>query len=164
MKNNSSVLKSISIFIAVLAALLMSSCETEENATSVEKNGKNTADSFAAKEIENSEKILAENEFTVTLAENPTTGFSWHYEIQDKSAVKLVDDEYVPSNTDKKITGAGGMHSFTFACLKDCDTLVIMTYKRPWKGGETAEKRLIRIKYKKSGNLFWELEKIQNEE
>ena len=101
---------------------------------------------------------------SITLDSNPTTGFSWQYEIQDKSAVKLVDDEYVPSNTDKKITGAGGMHSFTFACLKDCETSVIMTYKRPWKGGETAEKRLIRIKYKKSGNLFWELEKIQNEE
>jgi len=161
-KNNSSVLKSFSLLLAVLAALLMSSCETEENNAAVKgaKTTDNGADSFAAKEIEKSEKILAENEFTVTLAENPTTGFSWEYEIQDKSAVKLVDDVYVPSNTDKRIVGAGGMHRFTFACLKDCETSVLMIYKRPWKGGETAEKRLLRIKYNKGDNLSWELEKV----
>ncbi|MBR4824777.1 MAG: protease inhibitor I42 family protein [Spirochaetaceae bacterium] len=163
MKNNSSVLKSPILILIMLVALLMISCETVENAGSSEKDGKNTAGTFAAKETEKTEKILAENEFTVTLAENPTTGFSWQYEIQDKSAVKLVDDEYVPSNTDKRVTGSGGMHSFTFACLKDCDTSVTMTYRRPWKGGETAEKRLIRIKYKKDDNLSWELEKVQGE-
>ena len=138
----------------------MISCETEENNSAAKGADKGT-DSFATKEVEKSERILAENEFTVTLAENPTTGFSWQYEIQDESAVKLIDDEYVPSNTDKKIVGAGGMHSFTFACLKNCETSVLMTYKRPWKGGETAEKRLLRISYKKGDNLSWELEKIQ---
>jgi len=140
----------------------MISCETVENSDKAGKSAGKSSDSFAAKESAAAERILAENEFTVTLAENPTTGFSWQYEIQDKSAVKLVDDLYVPSDTDTRIVGAGGMHSFTFACLKDCETSVIMTYKRPWKGGETAEKRLIRIRYQKGSNLFWELEKIQN--
>ncbi len=163
MKNNSSVLKSPFLILILSVSLLMISCETVENSSKVGKNEKKSSDSFAAKESGNAERILSENEFTVTLAENPTTGFSWEYEIQDKSAVKLVDDLYVPSNTDKRIVGSGGMHSFTFACLKDCETSVLMTYRRPWKGGETAEKRLVRIKYKKDDNLSWELEKIQSE-
>lgn len=162
MKNWSFVLKSLLLSILVLVVMLMTSCETAGNGTDG-KDAKQGTDSFAAKETEPAERILAENEFTVTLAENPTTGFSWQYEIQDKSAVKLVDDLYVPSNTDTRIVGAGGMHSFTFACLKDCETSVLMTYKRPWKGGETAEKRLITIKYKKGDNLFWELEKMQSD-
>lgn len=162
MKNWSFVLKSLLLSILVLVVMLMTSCETAGNGT-VGKDAKQGTDSFAAKETEPAERILAENEFTVTLAENPTTGFSWQYEIKDKSAVKLVDDLYVPSNTDKRIDGAGGMHSFTFACLKDCETSVLMTCKRPWKGGETAEKRLITIKYKKGDNLFWELEKMQSD-
>ena len=162
MKNWSFVLKSLLLSILVLVVMLMTSCETAGNSTDG-KDAKQGSDSFAAKETEPAERILAENEFTVTLAENPTTGFSWQYEIQDKSAVKLVDDLYVPSNTDKRIVGADGMHSFTFACLKDCETSVLMTYKRPWKGGETAEKRLITIKYKKGDNLFWELEKMQSD-
>lgn len=162
MKNWSFVLKSLLLSILVLVVMLMTSCETAGKGADG-KSKKQGADSFAAKETEPAERILAENEFTVTLAENPTTGFSWQYEIQDKSAVKLVDDLYVPSNTDTRIVGAGGMHSFTFACLKDCETTVLMTYKRPWKGGETAEKRLITIKYKKGDNLFWELEKMQSD-
>ena len=162
MKNWSFLLKSLLLSILVLVVMLMTSCETAGNGTDG-KDAKQGTDSFAAKETEPAERILAENEFTVTLAENPTTGFSWQYEIQDKSAVKLVDDLYVPSNTDKRIVGAGGMHSFTFACLKDCETTVLMTYKRPWKGGETAERRLITIKYKKGDNLFWELEKMQSD-
>ena len=162
MKNWSFVLKSLLLSILVLVVMLMTSCETAGNGTDG-KDAKQGTDSFAAKETEPAERILAENEFTVTLAENPTTGFSWQYEIQDKSAVKLVDDLYVPSNTDKRIVGADGMHSFTFACLKDCETTVVMTYRRPWKGGETAEKRLITIKYKKGDNLFWELEKMQSD-
>ncbi len=163
MKNNSSVLKSPFLILILSVSLLMISCETVENSSKAGKNEKKTSDSFAAKESDNAERILSENEFTVTLAENPTTGFSWEYEIQDESAVKLADDFYVPSNTDKRIVGSGGMHSFTFACLKDCETSVLMTYRRPWKGGETAEKRLVRIKYKKDDNLSWELEKIQSE-
>lgn len=162
MKNWSFVLKSLLLSILVLVVMLMTSCETAENGADG-KDAKQGTDSFAAKETEPAERILAENEFTVTLAENPTTGFSWQYEIQDKSAVKLVDDLYVPSNADTRIVGSGGMHSFTFACLKDCETTVLMTYKRPWKGGETAEKRLITIKYKKGDNLFWELEKMQSD-
>lgn len=162
MKNWSFVLKSLLLSILVLVVMLMTSCETTGNGADG-KDAKQGTDSFAAKETEPAERILAENEFTVTLAENPTTGFSWQYEIKDKSAVKLVDDLYVPSNADKRIVGAGGMHSFTFACLKDCETSVLMTYKRPWKGGETAEKRLITIKYKKGDNLFWELEKMQSD-
>lgn len=162
MKNWSFVLKSLLLSILVLVVMLMTSCETAGNGTDG-KDAKQGTDSFAAKETEPAERILAENEFTVTLAENPTTGFSWQYEIQDKSAVKLVDDLYVPSNNDTRIVGAGGMHSFTFACLKDCETTVVLTYRRPWKGGETAEKRLITIKYKKGDNLFWELEKMQSD-
>ncbi len=51
-------------------------------------------------------------EFSISLASNPTTGYTWQTPHYDKHLLKLVDHQYQPATT--KLVGAGGIDSWTF--------------------------------------------------
>jgi uncharacterized protein YggE/predicted secreted protein len=71
-------------------------------------------------------------EFQVTLDSNPSTGYRWGVTRIDETMVKLVNDEYVPPDSD--LVGAWGQQVFTFEALKGGDTTTIsLEYVRPWE-------------------------------
>lgn len=75
----------------------------------------------------------ANQEFTIALGSNPTTGYSWQPKY-DTNVLTLVDREYkADDTTGKQIVGAGGTEYFHFKAVKSSNTQVSFTYYRPWE-------------------------------
>lgn len=75
--------------------------------------------------------VSAEDEFTIVLESNVTTGYSWGLRSElDQSIVQLVDDDYVaPSGA---AVGAGGRQELTFRAVGDGTTTIELWYVRPF--------------------------------
>ena len=70
---------------------------------------------------------------TVSLDENPSTGYGWQYAVSKDGVLVLTDDSY-HSDAPAGIAGAGGIRSFSFSGLKEGSALITFTYLRPWEG------------------------------
>ena len=66
------------------------------------------------------------------LPSNPTTGYSWPYEIEDPSIVSL-RDEYFSQSMESDLVGAGGTHWFHISGEKPGITSVTFRYLRAWE-------------------------------
>jgi len=86
---------------------------------------------------------INDDEFTITIDENPTTGYMWEYKIGDENSIEYVSDNYIKPNTN--LIGAGGKREFTFKTLKSSETLIEFNYKRSWEY-ESVEKLSLIIK------------------
>ena len=71
-------------------------------------------------------------EFTVTLASNPTTGYSWALaKPLDAKFLTLVTNVYV--RPDSRLMGAGGKELWTFKAVATGTAQVDLKYVRPWE-------------------------------
>jgi inhibitor of cysteine peptidase len=72
-------------------------------------------------------------EFTIALGSNISTGYSWQV-VYDEKELSLVENTYKEQdNTGKQIVGAPGTEYFTFKALSKGETKVTFTYQRPWE-------------------------------
>ena len=71
-------------------------------------------------------------EFTIALGSNITTGYSWQ-PVYDISAITLVGNEYNADDTTGKVVGAPGTEYFHFKAIKTGSTQISFTYYRPWE-------------------------------
>lgn len=83
-------------------------------------------------------KISSKQEdFTVTLPANPTTGFKWSVLEFDKNLFELKNHQYFSSKVG--MLGAGGTMLYTFKLKKQqqmkcpCKSLIKFKYSRPWE-------------------------------
>jgi predicted secreted protein len=68
---------------------------------------------------------------TITLAGNPTTGYSWELATYDAAVVEPVGEpEY---KSDSMLIGGGGAYTFTFKALAPGVTKVKLVYQRSWE-------------------------------
>ncbi len=67
----------------------------------------------------------------ITLASNPTTGYSWHVAELDESVLQLQGDPEFESESD--LAGAGGAEVLRFKALAGGETTLTLTYDRPWE-------------------------------
>lgn len=67
----------------------------------------------------------------IILKGNPTTGYTWHYTIENKDIVKL-DSENDVRDTD--MIGAGNTYTWNFKALKAGQTRLTFKYYRDWEG------------------------------
>ena len=72
------------------------------------------------------------NAVDLYLPSNPTTGYSWTYEIEDPSIVSL-RDEYFSQSMGSDLVGAGGTHWFHISGEQPGITSVTFRYLRPWE-------------------------------
>jgi inhibitor of cysteine peptidase len=82
---------------------------------------------------EDSGRTVNENlgeEFSVRLAENPTTGYQWNMTAAD--GLEPIRDAYIPSNPSGQIAGSGGIHSFTYKAVATGVHNIHGEYRRPW--------------------------------
>lgn len=79
----------------------------------------------------------------ITLDENPTTGYTWTYKIEDENVAKFVSDEYVAPKGDK--AGEGGTHTYEFAGVKKGETTITFTLKRSWEENEAAQTKNVTV-------------------
>lgn len=68
---------------------------------------------------------------SVTLKGNPTTGYSWQYDIADGSIISLTNESSTP---DSALIGAGSTFNWSFKALKPGKTTISFKYYRPWEG------------------------------
>jgi inhibitor of cysteine peptidase len=82
-------------------------------------------------------------EFTIALGSNITTGYSWQADY-DGNSLNLVEKTYQEGdNTGKQIVGASGTEYFTFRALSKGETKVTFTYQRPWEQPSSQDQTLV---------------------
>ncbi len=79
-------------------------------------------------------EVPAGREFTITLASNPTTGYSWQLAgAPDEKIAKLVGSKFNAPQTD--LVGAPGEEVWTFTAVAPGKTTLTFHYVRPWEKG-----------------------------
>lgn len=81
---------------------------------------------------------VKEDTLTVTLEENPTTGYLWNTVMGTEGILELQSDAYTPTKTSDKVVGSGGNHSWVFKGVKNGETVLTFKYFRPWEKEDTA--------------------------
>jgi inhibitor of cysteine peptidase len=82
-------------------------------------------------------------QFTIALGSNISTGYSWEV-AYDEKALTLVEKTYKEQdNTGNQIVGAAGTEYFKFKSLSKGETKVTFTYKRPWEQPSAQDKTLV---------------------
>jgi predicted secreted protein len=78
---------------------------------------------------------------TITLAGNPTTGYSWTLaKIDGKSLDAVGDVAYKPDAAPRGMVGSGGVFVATFDVIAPGKTTITLEYKRPWEKDTPAAK------------------------
>lgn len=71
---------------------------------------------------------------TISLDENPSTGFRWELEPGTDPTLELLSSEYLAAPSAR--VGAGGRHLWTFKARKSGEVRLVLTRRRPWEKGE----------------------------
>jgi inhibitor of cysteine peptidase len=75
-------------------------------------------------------------EVFITLASNPSTGYSWQVLEGDMNVIPLMTDpEYTADSNDPNIVGGGGTETFHFTANAVGTTVLQLGYLRPWEEG-----------------------------
>jgi inhibitor of cysteine peptidase len=71
----------------------------------------------------------------ITLASNPSTGYSWTVSGAPDSGVLTQDGDitYTPSNPDVVMPGSGGSETVRFTATAAGTTTIVLDYRRPWE-------------------------------
>jgi len=76
--------------------------------------------------------VAVGQEFSITLASNPTTGYHWELAAPlDDAVVQQVASEYKTSET--RMLGTGGQEIWTFKAVSTGQTVISLKYVRPWE-------------------------------
>lgn len=93
---------------------------------------------YAFNETNNNETVTlpAGSAVTISLAENPTTGYAWN--VTSSRGLSYVNDTYNAPETE--LVGAGGVHVWEYIASEAGSAEFSAVYKRPWEnetGNET---------------------------
>ena len=69
---------------------------------------------------------------TVSLPENPSTGYRWTYNVVNENIAEAVSDSYV-TTAPPDVVGQCGTRSVVFRGIKEGTTKIIFTYLREWE-------------------------------
>ena len=79
--------------------------------------------------------------FNITLESNPTTGYAWTVDFNDKM---LIGGEKSYRASRPGIVGGSGQQVFVFTPIQEGQTEISAAYKRPWEES-AAEERTFRV-------------------
>lgn len=80
-------------------------------------------------DISNIEVNMGE-EFVIVLDANATTGYEWNIADFDKSYFSIVGNKYETANVS---AGSGGKSIWTFKANNKGNSVIVMSYARPWE-------------------------------
>ena len=69
----------------------------------------------------------------IQLPANPTTGYTWHYVVEDPAVLEVCDHGYLVPG-DNEMLGAGGLQRYRLDGAEEGMTVVTFTYARSWEG------------------------------
>lgn len=94
------------------------------------------------------------DKLTITLEENPTTGYVWTLKVGTENIVALESDEYIATQTSENIVGSGGNHIWNFKGVSPGETVLTFKYYRPWEKEDTAiETRIFTVIVSEEGDI-----------
>jgi Predicted secreted protein len=74
----------------------------------------------------------------ITLDENITTGYSWHYVIENADLIKFDSENTVENDSRPGIVGAGSKHTWNFKGIKPGTSKITFKYYRSWETEKSA--------------------------
>lgn len=89
---------------------------------------------------------------TVELEANRTTGYEWHYDIDNENIIKVTTDNYEVDEHPEGMTGVGGTRRITIKGIKKGITTIRFEYYRSWTPEEVEETKEFKIKVGKAPN------------
>lgn len=69
---------------------------------------------------------------TVSVKENPSTGYKWNYNIINETVAEVTADKYT-NTAPADVVGAAGVREITFTGIRQGTTKVILSYEREWE-------------------------------
>jgi inhibitor of cysteine peptidase len=95
--------------------------------------------------------IVVENtnpQFSITLASNPTTGYSWLLDSYDNNLIQVDKHDFTRPSSNNKIVGAGGFETWTFTAKSAAFTVpqatnISFIYVRPWEAANHNEHKVV---------------------
>lgn len=73
--------------------------------------------------------LAVDDEFTVRLPENPTTGHRWELRSRAAAVCRVESDKY---EAPQAAHGAGGDHVWGFRAMRSGAAELLFVYRRPW--------------------------------
>ena len=90
-------------------------------------------------------KVKTGEEFAIDLKSNPTTGYRWEPNFDDKY-IRLVKRDY-QSDSEDNVIGGGGKEIFVFSALQSGETEIQFYYFRPWETRDSSvEAKVYKVK------------------
>ena len=87
----------------------------------------------------------------IELKGNPTTGYSWFYEIEDESVISIEEDvKYLGT---KGLVGAPSLFTYTVTARKAGSTKITFEYKRSWETQPDLETKVYEVSVDAQGRL-----------
>lgn len=87
----------------------------------------------------------------INMKGNPTTGYTWTYEIENEDIIKI--EEQIFYQGDERIAGAPSLFVYTISSLKPGTTEVKFEYSRSWETGSAIETLVYKISVDKKGKI-----------
>ena len=88
---------------------------------------------------------------TIELKGNPTTGYTWLYEIEDESVISIEEDvKYLGA---KGLVGATSLFTYIVTARKAGSTKITFEYKRPWETQPALETKVYEVSVDDQGRL-----------
>jgi predicted secreted protein len=89
-------------------------------------------------------KVLPDEEFRISLASNPTTGFGWKMTLpEDQKTVKFLESAYVAPQ--EVMPGAPGEEVYKFKAMTPGEIKADFIYVRPWEPTKTPTRKIFTI-------------------
>jgi len=82
-------------------------------------------------------------ELVVRLGSNPSTGYRWQVEAIDEVSLQQVGmAQYTPVKPgETPLPGQAGQETLRFQAVGPGEARLELTYRQPWEGGDSAERR-----------------------
>ncbi len=98
-----------------------------------------------------SQKSFKPDSVTIELKGNPSTGYTWEYNLSKENIVEVSKDvKYLGS---EGMVGAPSMFYFTVSSLSAGNVDLTLEYKRPWEEKEPLEKKIFAINVDEKGKI-----------
>jgi len=140
-------IRAILIAVFVAACIFSAGCISQLDDPETPDEPPAPVGEYTFNETDNNADVTlpAGSRITISLAENPTTGYEWN--ITSTRGLQYVSDVFIPSDTG--LVGAGGMHEWQYIAPESGTAEFSAIYWRPWEGvtgDETAFRMAFTIK------------------
>lgn len=93
------------------------------------------------------EELVAGDFLEIVLAENPTTGYRWHFVETGRPVCVLTQDAYEPKG--EGVPGQGGVHRWKFHAAEPGSCKIELAYRRSWEQGPPGRTFRLQVEVRK---------------